>query len=289
MTPVGIVTSLWRYPAKSMMGDSLDALPIDENGVLGDRSWAVRDEVSGAIRGAKKLAGLMQLRARYLAEPERDAPVPPIEIEMPDGTSFRSDDGDVNERLSRFLNREVTLWPLQPASNTAHYRRGPSESDDVEAEFRATFGLEPNEPFPSFEGMPVDVLAEYETLPGTYFDVLPLLLLTTQSLESLSSMAAGSVFDVRRFRPNIVVEAESTDEPFPEQSWIGHRIQLGELELEIAAACPRCVMVTRPFADLPADREVLRTIVRQANQNVGVYARVTRPATVPVGAAVSTG
>jgi uncharacterized protein len=51
--------------------------------------------------------------------------------------------------------------------------------------------------------------------------------------------------------------------------------------------CPRCVMVTREFADLSADRQVLRTIVRHAEQNIGVYANVVRPGTLETGTAVT--
>jgi hypothetical protein len=45
-------------------------------------------------------------------------------------------------------------------------------------------------------------------------------------------------------------------------------------------------MVTRDFADLSTDRQVLRTIVRHADQNVGVYASIVRPGTFEAGAAV---
>jgi uncharacterized protein len=46
-------------------------------------------------------------------------------------------------------------------------------------------------------------------------------------------------------------------------------------------------MVTRDFADLSADRQVLRTIVRHADQNIGVYANVVRPGTLEAGTAVT--
>jgi uncharacterized protein YcbX len=58
---------------------------------------------------------------------------------------------------------------------------------------------------------------------------------------------------------------------------------VGEVELEVVHDCPRCVMITRPFADLPTDRDLLRTVVRDANQNVGVYANVARPGVIRPG------
>jgi len=74
------ISELWRYPAKSMMGESLDTATITAGGVLGDRGWAVRDEVRGGIRGAKKIGALMKLSARYLAEPTGELPPPPIAV-----------------------------------------------------------------------------------------------------------------------------------------------------------------------------------------------------------------
>jgi uncharacterized protein len=287
VTTIGTVSSVWRYPAKSMMGDEFPSLAVDGGGVVGDRGWAVRDEVRGGIRGAKKIGGLMKLHARYVDEPRTGAPPPPIEIGLPDGKTVRSDDADANERLSAFLDHPVTLCPLQPATDLEHYRRGAPDTEDFDAEMRQIFGREPDEPLPGFEGMPLDVLIEYESPPGSYFDAFPILVVTDQSLDTLARLAPDSDFDVRRFRPNIVVATDGVEGEFPEQGWIGRRLRVGEVELEVTASCPRCVMVTREFADLPQDRQVLRTIVRDADQNVGVYATVTTPGTIATGAPVT--
>lgn len=273
-----------------MMGDRFPSLPVDERGVVGDRGWAVRDEVRGGIRGAKKIGGLMRLRARYLAEPQPGGAPPPIEITSWDGRRVRSDAEDVNERLSQLLDHPVTLCPLRPATDVGHYRRGAPDTDDFDSELRAIFGREPNEPLPSFEGFPLDVLLEYESPPGTYFDAFPIHIITDRSFETLSLLAPGSEFDVRRFRPNVVIAVERhVQGDFPEQSWLGRKLQVGDVELEVAVPCPRCVMVTREFADLPADRQVLRTIVRHADQNVGVYANVVRPGRLEAGRPVTLG
>jgi uncharacterized protein YcbX len=290
MTHVGSVESVWRFPAKSMMGDRFSSLPLDERGVVGDRGWAVRDEVRGGIRGAKKIGGLMRLHARYLAEPQPGGSPPPIEITSWDGRCIRSDAEDVNERLSQLLDHPVTLCPLRPATDLVHYRRGAPDTDDFDSELRAIFGRESNEPLPSFEGFPLDVLIEYESPPGTYFDAFPIHIVTDRSLESLSLLAPGSEFDVRRFRPNVVVAVErQVQGDFPEQTWLGRKLQVGDVELEVAVPCPRCVMVTREFANLSADRQVLRTIVRHADQNVGVYANVVRPGRLEAGLPVMLG
>lgn len=287
MTRVGSIESVWRYPAKSMMGDAFPSLPAGEHGVVGDRAWAVRDEVRGGMRGAKKIGGLMRLHARYVEEPQSGGSPPPIEVTAPDGQQVRSDDADADEWLSAFLDHQVTLWPLRPKEDLDHYRRGAPDTDDVGAEMRAMFGREPDEPLPTFEGIPLDVLVEYESPPGTYFDAFPIHVVSDRSLATLAALAPESEFDVRRFRPNVLVAVDRDVEgDFPEESWIGKRLEVGDVALEVTAACPRCVMVTRDLADLPADRRVLRTIVRHADQNIGVYATVVRPGTLQTGAAV---
>jgi uncharacterized protein YcbX len=288
VTHVGSVESLWRYPAKSMMGDLFPSLRVDDHGVVGDRMWAVRDEVRGGIRGAKKIAGLMRLRARYVEEPRPGGPPPPIEVTAPDGQRVRSDAADIDERLSQFLDHPVSLCPLQPATDLDHFRRGAPDTEDFDAELRSIFGREADEPLPSFEGLPLDVLIEYESPPGTYFDAYPIHIVTDRSLETLAALAPGSEFDVRRFRPNVVVALEGDVEgEFPEQTWLGRKLRAGDIELEVTASCPRCVMVTRDFDDLPEDPRVLRTIVRHADQNIGVYANVVRTGTLETGAAVT--
>ena len=69
-TDVGAIRELWRYPVKSMRGERISRAEVLHTfGIPGDRAWAVRDEASGEIQGAKKIGGLLTLAARYLEEP----------------------------------------------------------------------------------------------------------------------------------------------------------------------------------------------------------------------------
>lgn len=281
-----VVTEVWRYPAKSMQGESLPTATLGTNGVAGDRGWAVRDEERGGIRGAKKIGGLMRLAARYRRDPEVGTTPPAIDITLPDGTTIASDGPDVDARLSEALDHRVTLWPLLPADSLDHYRRGAADFDDLDTELRAIFGREPDEPLPDLSVFPPEIL-EYESPLGTYFDAFPILVVSRQSLEHLAAIAPDSQIDVRRFRPNLVVDAPDSDERWPELAWIGRSIQVGGVTLDVVTGCPRCVMVTRPFADLPEDRGVLRAVVRGANQIIGAYATVRTPGTASVGDTVT--
>jgi hypothetical protein len=281
---VGRIAEIWRHPVKSMQGERLEAAHVGKQGIPGDRGWAVRDEVRGGIRGAKKIPALMNCAARYLEEPGEDgALLPAPEITLPNGERLRANAGDAAERVSRALDWQVTLWPLQPASNLDHYRRGKPDTDDVPTELRAIFGREANEPLPDFSVMPREVF-EFESPPGTYFDLDPLLFVTDATLRSLQRFAPASRVDVRRFRPNFVVAMnDGGADPFPETAWAGKRLRIGGATIAATIGCPRCVMITHAFADLPKDPGLMRAVVRDANQLVGVYARVAASGPVRVG------
>jgi len=273
---VGRIAEIWRHPVKSMGGERIEAAEIGRQGIPGDRAWAVRDETRGGIRGAKKIPALMRCRARQVRGPE-GAP----EITLPGGEVIVADASDANARLSEALGTKVTLWPLLPASELDHYRRGAPDHADVLTELRSIFGREEGEPLPDLSKFPPD-LFQYESPPGTYFDVAHILLLTDATLRRLQELAPASRVDVRRFRPNLVVE--SSEAPgFPELGWVGRRVRVGGAVLKVDLACPRCVMITHGFEDLPRDTALMRTVVREADQNVGVYARVETPGTVRPG------
>jgi uncharacterized protein len=278
---VGQIRELWRYPVKSMLGERIEATPLGANGIPGDRAWAVRDEERGGIRGAKKIPALMRLRARYREEPTQER-VPAPEITLAGGDSLRASEASAAQRVSDALAHKVTLWPLVPKEQVEHYRRGAPSHADLEQELRAIFGRTKDEPLPDISLFPPEIL-QYESPPGTYFDAFPLLVLTDATLRRLQSLAPKSRVDVRRFRPNLVVATPDGVEDFVEIGWVGKRVRIGEAELAITIACPRCVMITHGFDDLPQDTGLMRTVVREANQNVGVYARVERAGRVAVG------
>jgi len=278
----GTVREIFRYPVKSMMGESLESVEIGSGGLPGDRCWAVRDEVNGGIRGAKRIAGLMALGARFPREPATTGSSP-AEIHFPDGSTGMTGDSDIAARISQAVDHEVTLWPLLPAEELDHYRRGRARYEDIDKELRAVFAREPGEPLPDVSTFPPE-LREFESRPGTYFDAYPLLVLTTAALDEMQRRAPEQLFDVRRFRPNLVLEVEGPTEPFSELAWAGHSLRLGEAELELELGCPRCVMVTRGFDDLPQDPRVMRALVSETGGELGIYASVAVPGGVRRGA-----
>lgn len=279
---LGSIGQIYRYPVKSMGGEQLERTDVGTNGVLGDRAWAVRDEVKGGIKGAKKFPALMQCQARYLDAPSAEQPSARAEIELPDGSRVSTDDQDAASRISAAIGNEVSLWPLMPKSDLAHYRRTGGEALANEEGLRAVFAREPDEPLPDLSVFPAELM-EYESPLGTYFDAFPLLIMTRAGLDFIQPNAGESTIDVRRFRPNLVVETEGTDQGFIEEDWAGKKMRIGNLTVQCEVICPRCVMVTHGFDDLPKDPTIMRTLVRETGGHLGVYASVIEPGAVSVG------
>ncbi len=299
---VGCVREVWRYPVKSMMGERLDRGHVGTQGLWGDRSWAIRDEATGEIHNAKRYPILMQCSAAYHAEPRADH-IPHVDITLPDGAIVSSDSPAASRRLSELIGRHVALRPVQPASDTAYYRRrepgaalfgqlwayrsarrllqrlvlrGPAEK-----ELRAAFGLEPEDPLPDLSDVPA-VAWEFYTPPGTYFDLFPIHVLTTSTLQFMSQLNPAADWDVRRFRPNVLVDTGPTTGAM-ENDWVGRTIRIGDLIVKGELPTIRCAMPMHAQADLPRDPSVLRTIVREANQCLGVYASIIEPGSVGTG------
>jgi uncharacterized protein YcbX len=249
-------------------------------GIPGDRSWALRDERAGEIRGAKKIPALLQLNARTLAEPAGES-VPPVEIRLPDGRRVTSDDPQVSAVLSKELGREVTLCARRPAEDLDHYRRA-HEIVDVEAEIRTASQLLPEEQVPEFDEFAPELL-EFVSPPGTYFDGFELHLLTRASLAELARRAPGSGIDARRFRPNLLLEADASNPGFPEVDWCGRQLRIGSFVGRVVSPMLRCGMTIQPQGDLPRDPRIMRTLVRETDMTLGVGISVAEPGTLRCG------
>lgn len=260
----GIVSSLWRYPVKSMLGEELSAAEVTDRGLIGDRAYAVVDSTDGKAATAKnprKWPTLFGFRAAFIEPPRAGAALPAVSITLPDGTTATSDRADVGQILSRALSRTVTL-------NAA--RRGRAQAVTAE------------EYWPDMEGLDFRNTVSDFTLPeGTFFDCAMVHLLTTATLDRLSELYPQGRFEVPRFRPNVVITPGSSDKDFVENAWWGHTVAIGdEVRLAVTGPCARCVMTTLAQGDLPSDPGILRTVALNNKANVGVYAKVERGGTI---------
>ena len=266
---VGSVVSLWRYPLKSMMGEELNASDITERGLLGDRAYAIMDTATRKVASAKhprKWRKLFDCHAEYVEPPKpNDAMLPPIWITLPNGTVVRSEQHDINDILSNLLERNVVLqMPAPSAVSLEEY-------------------------WPDIEGLTHRETVTDEAMPPeTFFDLASIHVLTTSTIDRLRQLYPKGRFEVRRFRPNIVVEPNSEEIDFVDDSWIGHTLIMGtDVRLTVTGPCPRCVMITMPQGDLPADPGILRTAAQHNQANIGVYASVLSVGTLHRGDPVS--
>jgi uncharacterized protein YcbX len=109
-------------------------------------------------------------------------------------------------------------------------------------------------------------------------------LLTTATLDRLQELYPQGRFEVRRFRPNVVVQLRSSEKGFMENAWVGRTLTIGTtVRLHITGPCGRCVMTTLAQGDLPGDSGILRTAAQHNQVNVGVYAAVARAGTIRRG------
>jgi uncharacterized protein YcbX len=210
MMTLGKLLQIWRYPVKSMGGESLPCATISKNGLAGDRCWAVIDNQNSEIRNAKRWPELLNYHANlqtneYLATSGFDDQVPDVDIHCPDGLILAARDSDFDARFSDILGKKARLAPLAPPERRSHYQLNKART---EASIAQDMQLLEGEALPDFSNNPEAImlaLAECVTPPGTYVDAYPLHLLTTNSLYWLHQY--GKVDAVKeRYRPNLLIK-----------------------------------------------------------------------------------
>ncbi len=283
------VSQLWRFPVKSMGGDQVTRLRVDRRGAHADRLWAVRDLENDITASARRIPALLGAVARYTAEPGPDAGpgnAPEVVITLPGGEDISSSDPTVHQRLSEFVDRDVRLMPLPPLSDTTAHRLSvrQSKANFAAAEVRRDFGLDDSEALPDtsvFTTKQILTLARFSTPPGTFVDLSAMHLMSTTSLASLSPDGAG--YDVRRFRPTVLVAVAEPDDDYPETAWVGATVQIGTATVSVTVPTIRCVVPTRPQPGLETDRALTRQLAERTNRFLGVYADVTAAGLLQVG------
>jgi hypothetical protein len=278
-TVLGAVGSLWRYPVKSMMGEELKAAEVTERGLRGDRAYALVDCADGKVATAKnprKWPQLFDFRATFMEPAGPGGQAAPVRITLPDETMVTSEQDDCNQILSQALAREVTLDAIERGEEQAALSASIAGAAKAE------------EYWPDMEGLAFrETVTDFDLPAGTFFDCAVVHLLTTATLDRLSELYPQGRFEVRRFRPNIVVQSPPGEKGFIENAWIGHTLAIGEeVRLSITGPCGRCVMTTLAQGDLPKDPEILRTAAKHNQVQVGVYAAVAQGGVIRRGDSV---
>lgn len=285
------VAELWRYPVKSMQGERVGSSGVDERGLTFDRAYGLVDAVTGKLASAKRprpWGALLEMAARVIADDPSGGGPPVVEVDFDGGSTVIRGAGDAQaaKTISEWVGREVRIISVAPTQAAFEEVWLPDMGAPESMYAPVTAEDE--------DGLPVlSVPGALGAPDGTFFDFSSLHILAADSIRSLSAALGGASVDVRRFRPNLLIETDGGSAEYPDNQWSGSVLRIGDsLEARGVMVTMRCVMVTLPQGELPPAREVLKTLNRVNRLEVpsmgsypciGVYARVVRAGTVSEG------
>lgn len=246
MRQVGTVAQVWRYPVKSFQGEQVERLEIGPGGAAGDRTLAVVDRAAGKVLSAKRYADLLMASARI----ERGEVV----LALPDGSEHQAGDPGVHAALSAWLDHEVRL-EAPPAD-----------------------GVFPMEMYSGMSDEDTPVF-DWPGPEGTWLDLADAHWLTSASLSAAAALHPEGSWDVRRFRPTALIAAD--EEGFVEDGWT--TVEVGSVRSDVFMPTPRCSMPSRAQPGLARDLAIGTTIRDGHDNNLGVYASISRAGSVAVG------
>lgn len=212
------VVGIYRYPVKSLRGSALSWSIVDRIGLAGDRRWLVIDP-DGKFQTIRQNPIMTQINADVTETGIvlRHALFGEVAVQTP--------------RLNA-ETRQVTIWRDSVLATTAE----PIASEFLESvmgrKVHLVYMSDPN-------ARRVDPAFGRSGDFTSFSDGYPILLTTIESLNDLNRRLSNLV-EMRRFRPNIVVEG---DAPWAEDTWKVIRID-GTI-FRVAKACGRCVVTTR--------------------------------------------
>ncbi|WP_156688831.1 MOSC domain-containing protein [Mycobacterium sp. Marseille-P9652] len=235
------VEGLLRYPVKSMLGESVRSLFVDEGGAEGDRRLALVDAVTGHVASAKQ-ARLWRDLLKCTASRDGER----VSIALPDGTCVAADEPGVDDVLSGLTKRTVRLVRQRPDGATLE-RPDPEQLLDL--------GLDAE--------VSGRILEIAQATPGDSFtDEAPLHAITTATLEHIG-------VDALRYRPNLVIATPPGHPPYTENDWAGSEVIVGDVRLRVLTATSRCVVPTLEHGQLPRAPHALRTPAAENRLDTG--------------------
>jgi hypothetical protein len=240
------VSALYRYPVKSMQGERLDAATVGPFGIVGDRQWGLVDLETGLMLTARREPQLLYAQARL------DEATSQVRIELPDG-SVAADDA----ALTAWLGRPIELRRATPDTDVNYEIALADEDDDVGD----------TAPWVQWTGP-----------RGSFHD-------STRAQVSLVADGSMRDWDVRRFRPNVVV----TGSDGSEEGFVGGQLRIGSAAFTVPKQIDRCVMTTRPqpasaLGDaVERDLSVLKTINAERSTHLAVAMLVSAAGTMTLG------
>jgi uncharacterized protein YcbX len=243
------IAQLWRYPVKSLSGERLPTLRLVDDGVEGDRMWGIQDRRDGRILTGRREPRLLFASSRLGVS---DLPV----ITLPDGQEVAGTGPVTDAALSAWLGRPVTLVAS-------------SESDAARAEYFADATDDASQAI------------EWTMPKGRFVDAFPVLVISTAGLNSGAVAYPAGAWDVRRFRPNILIQLDG--EGWTEDTWADRQLTVGSAQLIPRQRCIRCTMVNRAQPGLDTDVNIFKTLHRTHEGKAGMWTQIMRPGPISEG------
>jgi uncharacterized protein YcbX len=239
-----------RYPVKSLQGELVSSAEIELDGMRGDRCWGIRDEATGKILTGRRAPQLLFASAALAPD---GAPV----ITLPTGAACHGPGAETDAALSAWLGKPVRLVSSAGAPGASAEYFADAIDDTSQA-------------------------IEWTMPAGRFVDALPLLVLTAASLRTASALYPDGDWQVRRFRPNLLVDLPG--DGWAEDTWCGQAtVRIGTVELRPQEPCMRCTMVGRPQPNLDEDRDIFHTLARHHRGLFGAWTAVATGGIVRVG------
>jgi uncharacterized protein len=245
------VAGLWRYPVKSMAGETMAEGTVSAAGFDGDRTFALVDSANrvGSAKLRREFDGILHWQARF-SGPAGSTQA--VRITHPDGREIVSDAPGAAEAVEAMFGAGVTLHATAPDGLKLGFAAG--TLGGIHAETTE---------FPASSASP----------QGTFFDLAPLMIVNAATLRTLGG-AEGAEACAIRLRPNLVVE-DADAAAFAENHWVEKRLAIGpELVVRVISPCPRCVMPTLSRADIPADPGFLRRVAQANTCDLGDFGKL---------------
>jgi uncharacterized protein len=234
---LGRIKAIFRYPVKSMAGESLDVARLSWHGIEGDRRLAFRrlnDKSGFPWLTASKLPQLLLYKPFRLDG--STAEESPTYVRTPAGKEYELRSDELRQEISRRNGSDVELM---------NFKHG------------------------IFDEAAISVISL-----GTVHGI---------------QRETGRELDLRRFRPNVVIETNNA-EPFEEDQWVGRTLMFGEENSGPAVAVTmrdeRCVMVNLDPDTAEPYSDVMKAVVRLNGNCAGVYGTVVRIGNLRVGQVV---
>lgn len=240
---LGVVQELWRYPVMGLRGERVQEAEIAQRGILGDRTYVLYSDHASKV--------VDPVKYRYAWGETLTAP----------GLLDLSAEFTSSPSISSAPSVSITI----PDGNRI-------SSDDPE--FEAVLSEALHQKLKLLNYPPV---AEARIKSGRALHIL-----TNSSLEAIKGLYPTGDFDVRRFRPNIVIDTPL--EGFPEEDWVGSTILVGgEVRLKVEKPNKRCKLITMKQGEILVDEKIYETISTKHDNTLGAMCSVLGEGRVRVG------